>query len=163
MLWHIKHSTSMLIDCAPNFNPLFPVPPLAPRFHTMCSWFSLSQSLCPLTTWKCVPQWICLMVCYGRDEMACHLHPILCNWDAVTTCTPVTVFFPLGVRLWKKIHGKKSGIQLGFKFKTFWILNIIIHERFLLLSVNNIKPLNFHHQPWSWLLGLLGGLATYHD
>ena len=126
----------------------------------MCSWFSLSQSLYPLTTWKCVPQWICLMVCYGRDEMACHLHPILCTWDAVTTCTPVTVFLPLGVRLWKKIHGKKSGIQLGFEFKTFWILNIIIHERFLLLSVNNIKPLNFHHQPWSWLLGLLGGLCV---
>ena len=28
--------------------------------------------------------------------MACHLHPIICTWDAVTTCTPVTVFFPLG-------------------------------------------------------------------
>ena len=28
--------------------------------------------------------------------MACHLHPILCTWDAVTTYTPVTVFFPLG-------------------------------------------------------------------
>ena len=32
--------------------------------------------------------------------MACHLHPILCTWDAVVTCTPVTVLFPLGV--WKK-------------------------------------------------------------
>ena len=39
------------------------------------------------------------MVCYGQDEMACHLHLILCTWDAVTTCTPVTVFFPLGVQL----------------------------------------------------------------
>ena len=26
-----------------------------------------------------------------------------------------------------------------------------------LRHVNNIKPLNFHHQPWLWLLGLLGG------
>ena len=31
--------------------------------------------------------------------MACHLHLILCTWDGVTTCTPVTVFFPLGVLL----------------------------------------------------------------
>ena len=31
--------------------------------------------------------------------MACHLHPILGTWDAVTTCTQVTVFFPLGVRI----------------------------------------------------------------
>ena len=27
------------------------------------------------------------MLCYGQDEMACHLHPILCTWDAVITCT----------------------------------------------------------------------------
>ena len=35
-------------------------------------------------------------VCYGQDEMACYLHPIICTWDVVITCTPVTVFFPLG-------------------------------------------------------------------
>ena len=35
----------------------------------------------------------------GRTKRACHLHPILCTWDALITCTPVTVFFPLGVRL----------------------------------------------------------------
>ena len=34
-----------------------------------------------------------------QDKMACHLHPILCSWDAVITCTPVTVFFQLGVQL----------------------------------------------------------------
>ena len=33
--------------------------------------------------------------------MVFHLHPILCTWDAVTTCTPVTIFFPHGVRLYK--------------------------------------------------------------
>ena len=33
--------------------------------------------------------------------MTCHLHLILCSWDAVATCTPVTIFFPLGVRLYK--------------------------------------------------------------
>ena len=35
----------------------------------------------------------------GRTKRACHLHLILCTWDALITCTPVTVFFPLGVRL----------------------------------------------------------------
>ena len=42
--------------------------------------------------------------------MACHLHPILCTRDAVTTCTPVTVFFPFGVRLGSK---KKGGKEKG--------------------------------------------------
>ena len=31
---------------------------------------------------------------HTQDEMACNLHPIICTWDAVTTCTPVTIFFP---------------------------------------------------------------------
>ena len=30
-------------------------------------------------------------------RMKCHLYPILCTWDAVTTCIPVTSFFPLEV------------------------------------------------------------------
>ena len=30
-------------------------------------------------------------------RMKCHLYPILCTWDAVTTCIPVTSFFPLKV------------------------------------------------------------------
>ena len=38
-------------------------------------------------------QWTCLMLCCGQDEMACHLHPILCTWDVVITRTPVTFFF----------------------------------------------------------------------
>ena len=28
--------------------------------------------------------WICSTVCYGQDEMACHLHSIHCTWDVVT-------------------------------------------------------------------------------
>ena len=42
---------------------------------------------------------------HTQDEMACHLHPIICTWDAVTTCTPVTIFFPTWgvVMLEKKI------------------------------------------------------------
>ena len=50
--------------------------------------------------------------------MACHLHPILCTWNAVTTCTPVTIFFPLEVQLCskKKARKKAEGIkQLPFK------------------------------------------------
>ena len=43
-----------------------------------------------LITWKCVP--LVNLLCYGQDEIACHLHPILCTWDLVITCTPVTVF-----------------------------------------------------------------------
>ena len=47
----------------------------------------------------------------GRMKRACHLHTILCAWDAVITCTPVTVFFPLGVRLYdaRKKKKKKEG------------------------------------------------------
>jgi len=37
------------------------------------------------------------LLIYGQDEIACHLHPIIFTWDAVTTCTPVTIFFPLKV------------------------------------------------------------------
>ena len=33
---------------------------------------------------------------------ACHLHLMLCTWDAVTTCTPLTVFFIFGVQLGSK-------------------------------------------------------------
>ena len=32
----------------------------------------------------------------GQDTIAC---PILCTWDSVTTCTPVTIFIILGVQL----------------------------------------------------------------
>lgn len=49
-------------------------------------------------------------ICYGQDEMACHLHPIICIWDAVTISTPVTIFFPLGVRLCLK-KKKKENVQ----------------------------------------------------
>ena len=54
----------------------------------MCSyWVSLSQ-VCALAA--CTPlgsvclQWIWWPLCYGQDEMAHHLHPILWTWDAVT-------------------------------------------------------------------------------
>ena len=54
-------------------------------------------SCCLLTTWKCVPL-LDLLPCYAQDEIAYHLHPILCTSDAITACTSVTLFFPLGVR-----------------------------------------------------------------
>ena len=47
----------------------------------------------------------------GRTKRACHLHLILCSWDAVITCTPVTVFFPLGVWLCSK-KKKEKKVQL---------------------------------------------------
>ena len=46
--------------------------------------------------------------------MTCYLYLILCTWDAVITCTPVTVFFSLGVRLCttKKIFPIQSNNML---------------------------------------------------
>ena len=70
-----------------SFNPLT---------FTMLRPFSYSQSSCScclLAIWKCVP----LLDLLG--EMAYHRHLILRTLDAVTACTPVTFFFPLGVRL----------------------------------------------------------------
>ena len=45
-------------------------------------------------------------------------------------------------------------------FLTLSDKNIIILECLLSLTINNIKPLNFYHQPGSQLLGLLGGLCV---
>ena len=58
------------------------------------------------------------MLCYWQDEMTCHLYPILCTWDAVTTCTPVTVFFPLGVQLSSKINKQTNKQQTNNKQTT---------------------------------------------
>ena len=69
---------------------------------------SLSQSLCPccLLTMHlevCASSGSAQQSVMGRNDMACHLHSILCTWDAVTTCTPFTVFFLLeGAVLLKK-------------------------------------------------------------
>ena len=67
--------------------------------------FSCLCSYCLLTTWKCVPL---LDHCYAQYEMTYHLHPILCTSDGVTACTPVTLFFPLGVRLCSKNKNKNK-------------------------------------------------------
>ena len=78
---------------------------------------SLIQSLFPCSSSGSVClQWICLMLCYGQDEMACYLHPILCTWDAVVTCTLVPVFFPL--RVWLSSGKKKRRYKLIFKVPT---------------------------------------------
>ena len=50
---------------------------------------------------------VCAFV-MGRMKRACHLHPILCAWDAIITCIPVTIFFPLGVRLCSKKQKNKT-------------------------------------------------------
>ena len=33
---------------------------------------------------------VCILAACSPPDMACHLHPILCTWDAFTTCIPVT-------------------------------------------------------------------------
>ena len=86
----------------PNSNPLFHFCPRLPHYVQLVG-FSQSKSVTLLLAHHapgsvCL-QWICSTVCYGQEEMACHLHSILSIWDAVTSCTPVTDFFPLGVQL----------------------------------------------------------------
>ena len=56
------------------------------------------------------PGSVCLywISCYVLDEMAYHLHLILCTPSAATACTPVTHFFPLGVQLCS-LHPKWEG------------------------------------------------------
>ena len=49
-------------------------------------------------------------ICYVQDKMAFDMHLILCTWDVVTTCIPVTVFFPLGVQLCAKEEKKKEQV-----------------------------------------------------
>ena len=60
-------------------------------------------------------------ICYGQDEMACHLHPIIYAWDAVTTCTSVTIFFPLGVQL-HSLKIKTSVTQPNTQKTAFWTI-----------------------------------------
>ena len=80
-----------------SFNPLS----FTLAYHTLHTHgLSLSQSLCTcclLTTWKCAPL---VDLLSRQNEIACH---ILCTWDTVTTYTPVTIFFSLGVQ--KKTAG----------------------------------------------------------
>ena len=58
----------------------------------------------------------------GRMKRACHLHLILCAWDAVITCTPVTVFFSLEVELCstKKENLKDVVLTRGMKSALLW-------------------------------------------
>ena len=71
--------------------------------------FILTLCLSPLLTTPFIPMaFLLVKVC---ALMACHLHPILCTWDAcaVTTYTPVTVFFPLGV--WLCLKNELNGLS----------------------------------------------------
>ena len=66
----------------------------------MCGlWFSLSQSLCPcclLITWKCVPLVDLLSPLLRPGRNGLPPTPDTLIWEAVITCTPVTVSFHLG-------------------------------------------------------------------
>ena len=104
---------------------------------------------CIKNTWKCVPL---VELCYGQDKMACHLHPILCTWDAVTICTPVTVFFPLGVRLAMLEKEKKKVLPIvedrtlkrdweGYEDLLWWQM-LWLWARFIALLISYISA------PW---------------
>ena len=56
--------------------------------------------------------------------MAFDLHPIICTWDVVTTCIPVTVFFPLGMRLCSN-KKKKKGLQLEREPSLRWSVSMV--------------------------------------
>ena len=47
-------------------------------------------------------------VSYAQNEIAYNLHPMLCTSDAVIAWTQVTLFLPLGVRLWLKKNNNKK-------------------------------------------------------
>ena len=47
-----------------------------------------------------------IILLQGESGNQTNLHPILCTWDAVTTCTTAAVFFPLGMRLSR--YGRKK-------------------------------------------------------
>ena len=124
-----------------RFNPLSFT--LAYNYHTLHTYgLSLIVRVCALAA--CSPPgsvclyWICLTVCYGQDEMACHLHPIFCTWDAVTTWTPVTVFFPLGMRLCSnKTNQNKKPTKLDGNDTT-----ILSHHPYILCHFANYA----HHK-----------------
>ena len=89
-----------------SFNPLSFTNELT---HPSSTWlFSYIVKVCALAACSS-PGTVCLywISCYAQDKMAYHLHLILCTSDAVTTCTPVTLFFPLGVQLCSKKKKKK--------------------------------------------------------
>ena len=70
------------------------------KHASLCQFANIeaSQSSFPywlLTTWKCVPQ---VDLLNGLLWTRQNLHPIPCTWDAVTTCTPVIIFLPLGMQ-----------------------------------------------------------------
>ena len=91
---HSIHPMTMLIvrnwivHLTPIPCSLFQFCPNLAGFHTMCiiivTWFVPSHHLK-----------VCASsgsVMHGQDEMACHLHLILCTWDPVTTCTSFSLY-----------------------------------------------------------------------
>ena len=79
-----------LLSEGPCLSPLLTTPFIPMAFLKVCALAVCSP-----------PGSVCLywISCYAQNEMAYHLYPILCTSDAVTACTPVTLFFPLGVQL----------------------------------------------------------------
>ena len=98
-------------------------------YHTLHIYgLSLIVKVCVLAACS-PPGSVCLywISCYAQDEMAYHLNLILCTSDAVTACTPVTLFFPLGVR-------KKTRFTLNGS--TVYTLSRLVHIR----EINKSAP-----------------------
>ena len=77
-----------MLDCAPNSNPLFHFcPNLARQFVSfllvkVCT-LAACLAMLAMHLEVCASSGAAPTVCYGQDKMACHLHSILCTWDAV--------------------------------------------------------------------------------
>ena len=92
------------------------------------------------------------MLCYGQDKMACHLHLILCTWDVVITCTPVTIFFPLGVWLClkkKERESEKKKVLSNVEDLTLTIRrlhtdNVVLLHRLFSTLIVYIAPTSHH-------------------
>ena len=102
------NSLSFTLACLPHPSYMSVFHPCLPHPSSLYG-LSLTVKVCILAACS-PPESACLywISCYAQDKMAYHPHSILYTSDAVTPCTPVTLFFPLGVRLCSKKRTKKG-------------------------------------------------------
>ena len=96
----------------------------------------------------------------GRTKRACHLHPILCTWDAVITCTPVTIFFPLGVWLCsKKFFFPSQNVPHRINF--YWLKKKVLDDLIYNGSVDRMVTMSPHSLLITWRLSLRESEVTF--
>ena len=101
---HHNYAYCQKLESAPNSKSY--VHPNIARLPPYVQLVGFCQSnLCPCSSPGSVYlQWIYLTLLWaGRKGPATYTR----YWNAVITCTPVTIFFPLGVQLCSKLHPKR--------------------------------------------------------